>query len=100
MFIECALAERLELACQRATYIHAECGRYTDVMQAAAIVVEPEQQRSDQRPASVLVPAETGNDAVGRARVLHFEHRALARLVRSVLRLRHHTIESCTLESR
>ena len=45
------------------------------------LVVEPEQQRADQHVLARLVPAEAGDDAVGGARVLDLEHRALARLI-------------------
>ena len=42
----------------------------------------PEQQRADVRAGAVLVPAEAGHHAVGRALVLDLEHRPLARPVR------------------
>ena len=47
-----------------------------------------------------LVPAEAGDDAVGGARVLHLDHRALARLVDAVLRLGDHAVEAGALEAR
>ena len=58
---------------------HRERGRDADVMQRALVVVQPEQQRPDERARTGLVPAEAGDDAVGGARVLDLEHRALAR---------------------
>ena len=52
-------------------------------MQASAIVVQPEEQRSDELVLAVLVPPEPGDDAVGGAGVLDLDHRALAGLVRT-----------------
>jgi len=70
------------------------------VVQRAAIVVETEQQRTHHRAFSVLVPAEAGDDAVGRPRVLDLDHRALARLVEAALRLRDHAVEPGAFEAR
>ena len=50
------------------------------------------------RPA--LVPAEAGDDAVGGARVLDLDHRALAGLVRAVSRLRDDAVEAGAFEAR
>ena len=47
----------------------------------------------------VLVPAEAGDDAVGGARVLDLDHRALAGLIRPVDRLGDHAVEPGALES-
>src|SRR3712207_7090788 len=41
---------------------HGERRRHPDVLQHARVVVQPQQQRPDDRPA--LVPAEPGDDAV------------------------------------
>ena len=49
-------------------------------MEPPCVVVEPEQQRADLVLAA-LVPAKAGDHAVGGARVLDLEHRALAGLV-------------------
>ena len=58
--------------------------RDADVMQHARVVVEPEQQRADERVLAALVPAEARDDAVRGARVLDLHHRALARQVGEV----------------
>src|SRR5262245_5973021 len=68
-------------------------------MQAAASVVQAEQQGANQRSRPILVPAESCDDAVGRAGVLDFDHRALAWLVNAALRFHHHAIESRALEA-
>ena len=67
----------------------------------AGIVVQAEQQRADGRRAAfahALVPAQAGDDAIGRSLVLDLQHRAFARLVRSVARLGDHAIESGAFE--
>src|SRR6478672_3704148 len=69
-------------------------------MQLATIVVEPEQQRSDPLAFAVLVPAEAGDDTVGRPRVLHLDHRPLAWLVDAIVRLDDDAVEAGALESR
>ena len=48
----------------------------------------------------VLVPAKAGDDAIGRARVLDLDHRALAGLVVAVRRLRDHAVEAGAFEAR
>ena len=48
---------------------------------------------------AVLVPAEAGYHAIGRAGVLDLEHGALARLVRRRHRLGHDPVEAGTLEA-
>ena len=63
------------------------------------VVVEAEQERADHRARPVLVPAEAGDDAVGRARVLDLDHRALAGAVRRVETLGHHAVETGALEA-
>ena len=70
------------------------------MMEVSAVVAQAKQQRSDERSRSVLVPAESTNDAVGGARVFHLEHRAFARFIRPMLGLCDHAIESGALESR
>ena len=71
-----------------------------DVVQLAAVVEQSEQQRTDHRIPAVLVPAESGDDAVGGARVLDLDHRPLARLVAAVVRLGHHAVQAGAFESR
>ncbi len=57
------------------------------MIEFSRFVVEPEQQRSDlAAPVSIPKPAD---DAVGCAKTLHLDHRALAGLVRAVKTLRH-----------
>src|SRR2546425_467163 len=70
-----------------------------DVVQCATVVVEAQQERADHRPHAVLVPAEAGDHAVGCARVLDLDHRALARAVRRIQTLGHHTVEPGALEA-
>ena len=67
---------------------------------APLVVVEAEQQRADQLVLAVLVPAKAGDDAVGRARVLDLDHRALAGLIRPRRRLGDHAVEAGALEAR
>src|SRR3712207_1304111 len=57
-----------------------------DVAERAVVVVEAEEKRADPLPRRE--PAEASDDALGRPLRLHLEHRAPARLVRSVDRLR------------
>ena len=78
---ERVLAERLQLLRQLLPRGHGERRRHADVVQRARVVVEAEQQRADERPRALLVPAEAGHHAVRGARVLHLDHRALAGLV-------------------
>ena len=49
------------------------------MVERAFVVIQPEQQRADDA-FTFFVPAEAGDDAVGGARVLDLEHRALAGL--------------------
>src|SRR5260370_39623919 len=51
------------------------------MVQRAAVVVEPEQQRADERCWTVLVPAEARDHAIRAPRVLDLHHRALAGLI-------------------
>ena len=67
-------------------------------MQHAVVVVEPEQQRADERVLAALVPAEAGDHAVGGALVLDLQHHALARRVGERLGLRHHAVEAGAFE--
>ena len=67
-------------------------------MERARVVEQAEQQRPDVGARAVLVPAEPGDDAVGRALVLDLEHRPLARLVGSVESLGDDPVETGALE--
>ena len=67
------------------------------MMQGAAIVVQPEQQRSH-GVLSALVPTKARNDAVRRARVLDLDHCALAGLVGTVCRFRDHAVQTGAFE--
>ena len=69
------------------------------MLQHAAIVIQTEQQRAH-RVFSALVPAEARNDAISCARVLDFDHRALARLIRDVRRLGDDAVETGAFEAR
>jgi hypothetical protein len=69
-----------------------------DVIEVTGVVVQPEQQRPDVGARPVLVPAEAGDDAVGRALVLDLEHRPLAGLVGRVESFRDDAVEPGALE--
>ena len=84
-------------SCFRA--LHRERRRHADVVQRALVVAEAEQQRADERPRALLVPAEARHHAVGGARVLHLDHRALARLVGRALVLGDDAVEPGALEA-
>lgn len=71
----------------------------SDVVQRALVVVEAEQERSDHRARSPLVPAETGDHAVGGAPVFDLDHRALAGSVGCVQTLRYDAVEPGALET-
>ncbi len=67
------------------------------MLQDARIVVQAEEQRTD-RIASALVPAKAGDDAVGGARELHLDHRALPRLISEAGGLGDDAVEPGALE--
>src|SRR6516162_5619706 len=69
------------------------------MLQHPSVVVQAEQQRADCIVAA-LVPTEARDDTVGRARMLHLDHRALARQVRAGLQLRNHTVQTRAFEAR
>ena len=75
---------------------HREGRRDADVLQVAGVVVEPEQQRADDRPA--LVPAEPGDHAVRRPHVLDLGHQPLVRAVGQVGGLGDDAVEAGALE--
>jgi hypothetical protein len=91
-------SERLQFSRQRLAYGHRERRGDADVMQHAFVIVQPEEQRTD-GIGDTLVPAKTGDDAVGRPRVLDLEHRALPRLIGCDFGLGDDAIESRALES-
>ena len=68
------------------------------MMERARVVEQAEQQRPDVGARPVLVPAEPGDDAIGRPLVLDLEHRPLARLVRGIEPLGDDAIETGALE--
>src|SRR6516225_9201859 len=69
------------------------------MLQHPSVVVQAEQQRADCVLAA-LVPTEARHDTVSRARMLHLDHRALARVVRAGLQLRNHTVQTRAFEAR
>src|SRR5688500_18168146 len=97
MRLQRVLPQRLQLFDERLACSHRERGSHADVVQPAFVVVETQEQRADGVRAA-LVPSETGDDAVGGARVLYLEHRALAGHVRLIVRLCNDTIEPCAFE--
>ncbi len=97
--LERAVAQRRQFSNELLPPRHRERRGDAHVLKAAAIVIEAEQQRPDPvLPA--LVPAEAGHHAIGRARVLDLEHRALARLVGAVSGLRDDAVEARAFEAR
>jgi hypothetical protein len=68
------------------------------VVECAGIVVQAQQQRADVGARPILVPSESGDDAVGRPLVLDLEHRPFAGLVRGIEALGDHPVEPGTLE--
>ena len=81
MLIERVIAQRFELERQFPPARHRERRRDADVMECAALVVQTEQQRSNQLVLPLFVPPETGDHTVRGARVLDLDHGALAGLV-------------------
>src|SRR5215469_14855620 len=69
------------------------------MLQHPSGVVQSEQQRANGVFAT-LVPAKPRHYTVGRARVLHFDHRTLPRQVSAGLQLRNHTVETCAFKAR
>ena len=68
------------------------------MVEPTLVVEQTEQERPDERPGPVLVPAEPGNDAVGGPLMLDLEHRPLARLIGGVQPLGDHPVESGPFE--
>src|SRR5205085_5628093 len=97
--VERSLAQRRELLHELLAHDVAERRGDADVMERAVVIVEAEQERADHRARAVLVPAKARDDAVGRARVLDLDHRALARLVRRVEPLGHDAVEPRAFEA-
>src|SRR5215469_15984987 len=69
------------------------------MLQHPSGIVQTEQQRT-YGVFATLVPAKPRHHTVGRARVLHLDHRALAWQVSAGLQLRNHTVETCAFEAR
>ncbi len=91
--------QRLQLGVQLGAALLGERGRDPDVLEGVA-VVEPEQQRAEQRPVGRggLVLAVARDDDVGRAGVLDLEHGAAVLGVRRPQRLRNQAVEPGALE--
>src|SRR5438132_5546016 len=99
VFLERILAIGLKKLHQLAPLFIGEAGADADVLEISIVVIEAEQQRTDRGFLATFVPAESGDDAVAFALVLHLEHHALVRLVGSVLTFGDDAIESRALES-
>ena len=97
VLLQRVLAQRLELPHELLAHGHRERRGHADVLQLAAVIVEAEEQRAD-RVLTCLVPAEASHDAVGGARVLDLDHRALTGLVRELGRLRDDAVQPRALE--
>ena len=82
-----------------ATLLVGEARTHADVLEVAVVVVEAEEERADRRSLRVLVPAESGDNAIAVALVLDLEHDAPVRLIDAVLRFCHHAVEARTLEA-
>ncbi len=100
MAVERVSAQRLQVGRQLPARGHRKRGRDADVVQPLPIVVQTQQERPHQLVPPVLVPPEPGDNTIRGARVLHLDHRALSRLVRTGLRLGDHAIEPGALEPR
>src|SRR5262249_17247668 len=96
--LECGAPERLELLREAAAHGCRERGREPDVVEITRLVVQPEEEGADELARPALVPAEARHHAVGRARVLHLDHHALAGLVRRALVLGDDPVETRALE--
>src|SRR4029078_1377502 len=94
MSLERVLPQRRQLLDELPARVHRERRRHADVVQPMRPVVEAQHERTHQRVSPVLVPAEPGYDAVGRAGVLDLQHRALAWLVGGPCGLGDHAIET------
>ena len=70
-----------------------------DVAEIPVVVVEAEQQGADRVLSPLLVPPETGDDAVGFALVFDLQHHSLVRLVGAVLGFRDDAVESRAFEA-
>src|SRR2546427_3908590 len=69
------------------------------MVQSSAVVIESQQERAHQCFRTLLVPAETGHDAIGRPDMLDFDHRALAGLIDRALVLGDDTVEPSPFEA-
>ena len=89
--------ERRQLARQALLRRPRERARDADVLEATALVEEPEQERRHRR--RLRRSPHAGHDAVGRALVLDLEHRPPAVLVRPVARLRDDAVQAAAAEA-
>src|SRR5437763_7603103 len=91
--------QRREFLRQLTPFRHRERADRADVVQHARLVVEAEQERTDQLAGlAVDVPAQSREHAVGGAQVLVLEQNALAGRVRLVHRLADHTVQPGALD--
>src|SRR6478672_7661375 len=98
MALERALPIRFEKFHELPALGGGEARADANVLESPVVVEEAEEQRAERDALSVLVPAEACHHAITLALVLHLEHDALVRLVRSVLALRDHAVEPGALE--
>jgi hypothetical protein len=97
--LERVLTQRRQLGDELPSHLGGERRGDADVVERPIVVVEAEQERADHRPGTLLVPAEAGDHAVGGARVLHLDHRALAGAIGRVEPLGHDPVEPGALEA-
>ena len=93
MVLQRVLAQRRQFVSQLPAHRHREGRGDADVLQHAGVVVQAQQQRAHGILA-VAVPAKARHHAIGGARVLDLEHRALAGLVGRVLGLGDHAVQA------
>src|SRR5439155_7833209 len=91
-----ATLQWLELGQQVASFGRLERRRMTDVMEDALPVIQAEEERSD--AVTRFREPVTADDTVDGPFVLDLDHHPLARLVRLLHALGHHTIEAGALE--
>src|SRR5262245_12219830 len=94
MIHECVFTIRFKELCQLLALRCAKARTHTDVLQLALVIEETEQQRSNQTPVTLFVPAKPGDNAVAIAFMLYLEHKTFVRNIGSFNRLGHHTIKA------
>src|SRR5690348_3657814 len=72
---------------------------HADVLQRAAVIIKSQKQRTNRRALAFLVPAKSRDYAIAVALMLHLEHDALVRLIRSRDRLGYHAIQARAFKS-